>query len=387
MPRKSSSATTFVEPPMERDAGGSMSQEPTRRGSRVIRRYFAISALVLGWASTAPALDDPTSDESRRVALVARLEDSAVLVKVEGRQIAHAGGEISLQPSGGLGTGVVLSRDGLVMTAAHVVADAEQIMVGLRNGTERAAQVIFADEGADVALLRMESPPGDLVPARLGDSDRVRKGETVYVIGNPVGIESSLSVGVVSGRHKTSHLLGGAAEAEFIQTDAAMNAGNSGGPMFNSRGEVIAVAQRIVTGTGGSEGLGFGLAINAVKKILQMDPCIWLGFSGVPLPASWTSALNVPGRDPLLVEHVTPGSPADKGGLRGGTLPVQVGKGHLVLGGDVVLKIDGRLPLEWVRATPQIGRKPGERHDVRLTVLRDGQIQELVLVTVHREGW
>lgn len=363
-----------------------MDEEMKQRAWRVSLGVFAIAALALIRASTVTAVDS-ANEETRRVALVARLENSAVLVRVEGGRISHASEEVSLEPSGGLGTGAILSRDGLVMTAAHVVAEAERITIRLRDGRERTAQVVFSDEGADVALLRMESPPGDLVPARLGDSDRVRKGETVYVIGNPVGIESSLSVGVVSGRHSTSHLFGGAAEAEFIQTDAAMNAGNSGGPMFNSRGEVIAVAQRIVTGSGGSEGLGFGLAINVVKKILQMDPCIWLGFSGVPLPAAWMSALNVPGRDPLLVERVTPGGPADRGGLRGGALPVQVGKRHLLLGGDVVLKIEGRPPLEWVRTTPQVGRKPGERHDVRLTVLRDGQVQDLVLVTVHREGW
>lgn len=365
-----------------------MNREGTmRRGRRFFGRFIAIAALALAWVPAACAQDGRPAEESRRVELIARLEKSVVLVKVEGRGIVHEKEGISLEPSGSLGTGVVLATDGVVLTAAHVVADAVVTRVRLPGGSEQAARVVFSDDGADLALLRTESPLAGLVAARLGDSDRVRKGETVYVIGNPVGIESSLSVGVVSGRHRASHIFGGSVEAEVIQTDAAINEGNSGGPIFNSRGEVIAVAQGIVTRGGGSEGIGFGLAINAVKKLLQMDPCLWLGFTGVPLPPALASALNAPGRDPVLVERVTPGGPADQAGLKAGTLPIQIGKEHLLLGGDVVLKIDGRPPLEWVRAQPETGRRPGERHEVRLTVLRDGTTRDVTLVTVHREGW
>ena len=358
-----------------------------RRSRRILGQFVALAGLSLASVPAVWALDGGSTEESRRVDLVARLEKSVVLIKIEGRGIVHEKEGISLEQSESLGTGVVLAADGLVLTAAHVVADAASIRVRLLDGAERTARVVFSDDGADLALLRMESPPAGLVAARLGDSDRVRKGETVYVIGNPVGIESSLSVGVVSGRHRASHVFGGSVEADVIQTDAAINAGNSGGPIFNSRGEVIAVAQGIVTRSGGSEGIGFGLAVNAVKKLLQMDPCLWLGFTGVPLPPSLTSALNAPGRDPVLVERVTPGGPADQAGLKGGTLPVQIGKEHLLLGGDVVLKIDGRPPLEWVRAQPETGRRPGERHEVRLTVLREGTARDVTLVTIHREGW
>ena len=360
---------------------------PIRQRRRILGRFVAIAALALAWVPAARALDGRSAEESRRVELVARLEKSVVLVKIEGRGIVHEKEEISLEPSGSLGTGVILASDGLVLTAAHVVADAELIRVRLLDGTELAARVVFWDDGADLALLRMESPPAGLVAARLGDSDRVVKGETVYVIGNPVGIESSLSMGVVSGRHRASHVFGGSVEAEVIQTDAAINAGNSGGPIFNSRGEVIAIAQRILTEGGGSEGLGFGLAVNVVKKILQMDPCIWLGFSGVPLPAVLASALNAAVNEPLLVERVVPGGPADKAGLRGGSIPIQAGKEHILLGGDIVVKIDGRPPLDWVRTPPKANRNPGERHEVRLTVLRAGQIRDVTLVSVHREGW
>jgi S1-C subfamily serine protease len=361
--------------------------ETPRRIPGIGRELLAVAALAIAWTSNVVALDSSSEDESRRVALVARIEKSVVLVWSEGRAVAHEEEQIALEPSQSVGTGVLVAADGLVLTAAHVVEGAERIQIRLFDGVERPARIVFSDGEPDLALLRMDTPPARLVPARLGDSDRVRKGEAIYVIGNPAGIESSLSVGVVSGRRLASRIFGGSVEAEIIQTDAAINAGNSGGPMFNSRGEVIGIAQRILTEGGGSEGLGFGLAIKSVKKILRIDPCIWLGFSGVPLPASWASALNVTESEPVLIERVAPGGPAEQVGLRGGTIPIQTGKTHILLGGDIILKIDGRPPLDWIRTPPWTNRKPGARHEVRLTVLRAGTVRDVALVTVHREGW
>ena len=232
----------------------------------------AVSTNCLAGSAASPFKRSPKSDEeSKRVELVAQLERSVVVVLVEGREIQHEQKTLALLPSASLGTGVVLSADGLVLTAAHVVAGADRIRVKPQGGEPLAARVVFADEDADIALLRLETASASLVPAKLGDSSRVRKGETTYVIGNPVGIEFSLSTGVVSGRHPIGHVFGGSVEAEVIQTDAAINSGNSGGPIFNSRGEVIAIAQGILSKGGGSEGLGFGLSINVVKKILGSD--------------------------------------------------------------------------------------------------------------------
>ncbi|MGH9367799.1 MAG: S1C family serine protease [Thermoanaerobaculia bacterium] len=273
------------------------------------------------------------------------------------------------------------------MTAAHVVTGADRTRVKTKDGEPLPARIVFSDEPADLALLRVDAGRSPLVPARLGDSDRVRKGETVYVIGNPFGIEYSLSVGIVSGRHPVGHVFGGSVQAEVIQTDAAINEGNSGGPMFNSRGEVIAIAQTILTREGGSEGLGFGLAINVVKKILGLDPCVWLGFSGVPLSDASAPVLNVSEPGGLLVQVVTPGGPADLAGLRGGKVPIQVGSDHLLLGGDVVLKVDGVPVLDWLRKPPVSEARPGERHQLTLTVIRSGRILEIPVFATHRTGW
>ena len=338
----------------------------------------------------AAALAAPVTldEEVRRVELVARVERSVVLVLVEGREISHEKETVSLEPSKSLGTGFLVSSDGLILTAAHVVRDADRVRAQLEKGDPVPVRVVFSDETSDVALLRLETVPDfPLAPARLGDSDRVRKGETVYVIGNPMGIEKSVSVGVVSGRRPMRKVFGGLVETEVIQTDAAINQGNSGGPIFNSRGEVIAMAQAILTRGGGSEGLGFGLTINAVRKILESDPCRWLGFSGAPLDEGWSRALNVPSSGGVLVMRVTPGGPADQAGLEGGSIPIQFGKEHALLGGDVILALDGVPVEEWMRTRQDLAMKPGERREVRLTVLRGGRTRELTLVAIHRPGW
>jgi S1-C subfamily serine protease len=326
-------------------------------------------------------------EETRRVELIARLQRSVVVVLTEGREISLENETVRLLPSEGLGTGLILSTDGLVLTAAHVVADADRVRIKVPDGESFPARIVFADEPADVALLRLETPPQPLSPARLGDSDRVRQGEAVYVIGNPAGIEHSLSVGVVSGRHLARHVFGGSVEAELIQTDAAINSGNSGGPMFNSRGEVIAIAQRILTRGGGSEGLGFGLAINVVKRVVGLDPCLWMGFSAVPLDEMSAAMLNVSEPAALLVERVTPGGPADQAGIRGGEIPVQVGRDHLLLGGDVILSADDVPILHWIRERRPPPSRPGEVHEIRLKLLRAGQSRDVAVRVTHRSRW
>jgi S1-C subfamily serine protease len=351
-------------------------------GRRVLLAVGAFGALT-AWSSGSAA---GAGEESRRIELVARLERSVVLILVEGREIRHEKRSVTLAPSESLGTGLVLSADGLVLTAAHVVAGADRVRVEVEKGELRPARILFVDEPSDVALLRLEGVLPSLFPARLGDSDRARKGEALYVIGSPSGIEGSLSVGVLSGRHPARHVFGGSVEAELIQTDAAINAGNSGGPMFNSHGEVVAIAQSILSVGGGSEGLGFGLAINAVKRILGLDPCVWMGFSGVRLNDAWTQALNVPEPGGLLVEHVTPGGPAEQAGIHGGEFPVQAGSEHLLLGGDVVLRADGIPIFAWIRDRRPPPSRPGEVHEIRLTLLRAGRTREVPVRVTHRNA-
>lgn len=348
---------------------------------------LAVALALAGSRNARGASPAPPDEESRRVELLSRLERSVVLVLVKGKEIVHDEARVGLEATISLGTGVVLAADGLILTAAHVVAGADEIRVKSEKAEPVAARIVFLDDLADIALVRLASVPVPLVPARLGDSDQVKKGESVYVIGNPQGIEQSVSMGIVSGRHPVRHVFGTNVKAELIQTDAAINTGNSGGPIFNGHGEVVAIAQAILTKGGGSEGLGFGLAINVVKAVLALDPCVWLGFSGAPLDETWSKVLNVPDANGFLVTRVTPGSPADLAGLKGGAIPIQIGAERLLVGGDVILRVNGLPVLEWARSETSGTLRPGDQREQKLTVLRAGRTMEIPVVTVHRTGW
>lgn len=343
-------------------------------------RLALLPAMAL--ASGVPALPRPQHGDVRRVEVVAAAERSVATVLAEGPQ---AGGRSRRGAS--LGSGVVLSGDGLLLTAAHVVAGAERIAVKVFGAGPVPARLVFLDRSADVALVRLAPSGVALHPAVLGDSDRLRKGEAIYVIGNPGGLERSLSVGVVSGRHPLGQILGGAVEADLIQTDAAMNPGNSGGPMFDSSGAVIGLAQAIVSEGGGSQGLGFGLPINTVKKLLDLDPCVWLGFSAFPLDAEWADALNVRAPSAALVQRVEPDGAAAVAGLREGTIPVDSPRGKLLLGGDVILAVDGKPYLDWVRSSAPSQLRPGTRHVLMVTLMRAGAVIDLPMPVVHRPKW
>jgi serine protease Do len=166
-------------------------------------------------------------------------------------------------------------------------------------------------------------------------------GQAAYVIGAPYGFENSFSAGHISGFREFGRLYDGAILAEFIQTDAAINSGNSGGPVFNSQGEVVGIASRILTESGGFQGLGFVVAINTAKQLLALEDRPWMGIDAVFLNADMLNQilnLNVEGG--LLVQHVAKGSPADKAGLRGGTVPAQILGQDILLGGDLIVEFN-----------------------------------------------
>lgn len=243
-------------------------------------------------------------------------------------------------PSQGLGSGVLISPDCHILTAAHVVEGAEHLMVKTHDGAYRAAELIYAEQSADIALLRLKMPSTELPHARLGDSDHLAVGQSVYVIGAPYGLEDSFTVGHISGFREFDRLYDGSILAEFIQTDAALNSGNSGGPVFNSQGEVIGISSRILSLSGGSEGLGFAVAINTAKQLLALEERAWMGLDAVYLPGELLAALfNLDVDGALLIQHVAKGSPADKAGLRAGTIPARIRGQDLLLGGDLIMEL------------------------------------------------
>jgi len=240
-----------------------------------------------------------------------------------------------------LGSGVLVDSLGFIITASHVVHSANLIRVKMANGEEIFAEVVSSVPSADLALLKLKRLPESYKVAKLGDSNNVMIGEQVLVIGAPFGLEYSLSIGHISGRHTKPLVAGGASELEFFQTDAAINQGNSGGPMFNMKGEVIGIVSFILSNDGNFSGLGFAASINMAKQILLQNPSIWSGFEGLYLNSEIAGVFNVPQPYGILVQRVVEGSMADRIGLRAGKYKAVIGGQDVWIGGDIILEIQG----------------------------------------------
>lgn len=276
--------------------------------------------------------------------------------------------------SGGLGSGVVIDKEGYIITAAHVVETANEVSVKLLNGTTYPADVISSSTAADVALLKLRIAPASLKPATVGSSANTKIGEEILIIGAPLGLEHSLSVGHISRKMKKNVISNGEM-AGFLQTDAAINHGNSGGPMFNMKGEVIGIVSFILSNSGGFEGLGFAVDIDTAKKVLFDVNSFWTGFDGLFLNEGFAGIFNTPQKSGVLIQRVTPNSFADKIGLQPGVIQGEILGQKLWLGGDIVLSIQGLTcnePHDLVNIKNQIENlKVGDK--VLIEVLRKGK--------------
>lgn len=303
---------------------------------------------------------------------------SVVVIETELKEVNPITG-VGLVDVGGLGSGVLISDDGKVLTAAHVVQTAEAIQVELFSGESIPARVVASEPAADVALLQLERMPAVAQVAQLGDSDAVEVGERIFVVGAPWGESHSLTVGHISARRVEDEAFGGLLSTEMFQTDAAINEGNSGGPMFNLRGEVIGVVSYIISQGGGFEGLGFVITSNMAQRLLFDRRSMWSGMQGHLLSGELAELFNLPQETGLLVQHIAEGSPAADMGLRGGRVSALIGDVELVLGGDVILEAQG-VALTGRDSSDKIRKRlaalePGD--PVRLKVLRAGQIMEM----------
>ncbi len=239
-----------------------------------------------------------------------------------------------------IGSGVVISNDGKIMTASHLVHTADKVQVEFLNGKIIPARVLSSVPHADVALIQLKRLPRELKVATLGDSDKVLVGDEIFVIGAPYGYSHTISKGIVSARYKPGDLDTEMGMSELIQTDAAINTGNSGGPMFNENGEVVAIVSHIISHSGGNEGLGFAVTSNMSKKLLLEEKPVWSGLDGIII-TKLATVLNVPQTAGYLVQHVAENSIAYQMGLRGGTIPTTIYDTHFLLGGDIILEMLG----------------------------------------------
>jgi S1-C subfamily serine protease len=279
-----------------------------------------------------------------------------------------------------LGSGVLISKDGEIMTAAHLVQTAEVIFVKFSSGELITAKVIASEPIADVALLKLnEPPPSRAVVAKLGASDKTEVGDQIFIVGAPHGISHTLTVGYISGRRQSNFMFSGLSLGEFFQTDAAINQGNSGGPMFNMAGEIVGIVSAIVSKSGGSEGLGFVATSNMARQLLLERRPFWSGVSGHFITKESARILNVPPPGVgMLVQYVAKNSPAAQMGLRGGTAKATFGGENVVLGGDVVLAVQG-IPWSiqnYEKIQEVVGSlNPGDLVNVK--ILRGGEQLEL----------
>lgn len=282
--------------------------------------------------------------------------------------------------SPGLGSGILISSEGKILTAAHVVQAADKIQVEFIDGQTVPAKVIASLPRADVALLKLDWVPTNAVPAKLGNSDNMQLGDDVFVIGAPYGISHSLSVGHVSARRKSPVSFGGPVSLELLQTDAAINHGNSGGPMFNMNGEVVGIVSHIFSQSGGFEGLGFAVTSNVAQQLVIAPKGFWSGADGVILSDEGARIFNIPQPAGFLVQRIAENSPAERIGLMGGTYKATIAGEELLLGGDIILAVcgipvtpDGSTELKMIDYLNRLN--PGDI--VTVKVLRGGQIAEL----------
>ena len=319
--------------------------------------------------------DDLPGEERRAVRLYQDVLPTVVTIS-SSRPIFTPRGPL---PESSAGSGVLISPDRHVLTAAHLIEGATRINVKTFDGKSRPAEIVYSEPEADIALIRLLKPAPELPHATLGDSDRLAVGQAVYVIGSPFGLENSFSVGHISGFREFGRLYDGTILAEFIQTDAAINSGNSGGPVFNSSGEVIGIASRILSRSGGSEGLGFVVAINTAKALLALEDRPWIGLQGIFLDKKALARLfNIEREGGLLVQSVTAGSPADVAGLRGGSVPARIFDRDILLGGDLIVELNTQ-PACHTQCLMQEGRHLTSLDRIPVKYLRGGMLMETTI--------
>ena len=303
--------------------------------------------------------------------LFQRVSPSVVLVTA----VAIDPFKITNRVSSVIGSGFIISDDGLVLTNSHVVFGRQAITVTLDDGRKAQAKLLGADPILDLAVLRIPVPPEGHLKTNLGDSEAVRIGEEVIAIGNPLGLEQTLTRGVVSGVNRILPESPMSLMLPLIQTDAPINPGNSGGPLLNRCGEVIGITTSILAE---AQNIGFAVPINIAKQVIpelaERGRIIrtWFGISGKLIKKEFMEIINVPLVDGFLVETIEPGSPAQQAGVHEGELPITIAGMEFLLGGDIITDINGQSlddPDKFVKLVRSF--KVGDK--VRLTLYRGNE--------------
>lgn len=298
-------------------------------------------AFDLSVASAAPAFD---TEEQQNIAVYKKALPSVVNITSTAVAFDFFYGPV---PQSGQGSGFVLNKEGLILTNNHVIDNAQRVEVTLFDKHKYKAQVLTADKGHDLALLRIDAP--NLVPATLAESSTgLIVGQRVYAIGNPFGLNGTMTRGIISAIRSVRGPQGNPIE-DAIQTDASVNPGNSGGPLLNSRGEVIGITTMIASGGADqSAGIGFAIPINTAKAVLDdfakygriRRPS--LGIVSLAIGPDLAEQMGLPADYGVLVQRVLPGGASERAGLHGGTERRYLGNTPVMIGGDLIVAIDGQ---------------------------------------------
>ena len=286
------------------------------------------------------------------------------------------------------GSGFLIDTEGHVITNSHVVGEADEVDVKLGSSEQTySAEVVGTDPATDVALLKVDAPADSLHPLALGDSSRAEVGDPVVAIGNPFGLDRTVTSGIVSALQRQIQAPNGFSISHVIQTDAAINPGNSGGPLIDATGSVIGINTQIQTGgSSGNVGIGFAVPINTAREVVQQlkdhgeVKHAYLGISGGSLTPELAKALKIPEEEGVLVNEVVKGGPADEAGVKGGETSATIEGANLRLGGDVITEIDGKKVTEMEDVINAVNAaSPGD--EMELSLDRDGE-NKTVTVTL-----
>ena len=297
----------------------------------------------------------------------------------------------------GSGSGFVIDKEGHIVTNNHVVEMADALEVIFSDGSVADAQILGTDPYSDLAVIQVDVSPERLVPLELSDSSTLQVGQRVIAIGNPFGLDGTMTVGIISalGRTLPAQVLEGGgrfSNPEIIQTDAAINPGNSGGPLLDIRGHVVGVNTAIRSATGTNSGIGFAVPVSTVRRIVPVlikEGVYRYPYLGITYDTRFTMAelagpLGLPVTRGALIDRVTPGTAADQARLRGGDHEVEVMGTTVNAGGDIIVAIDGYKLRDFDDLIAYLVRETQVGQDVVLTVIRDGENLEISVTLGER---
>jgi S1-C subfamily serine protease len=315
-----------------------------------------------------------TEDEKNNISVYEKVADGVVNVTSTAVQMDFF---FNAFPTQGSGSGSIIDTKGHILTNHHVVADAQKLEVTLADGSKWPAKLVGSDPDNDLAVIKIDAPKEKLRVISMGDSKNLRIGQKVLAIGNPFGLQRTLTTGIISSLGRTIRSEVGTLIEDVIQTDAAINPGNSGGPLLNSDGEIVGINSAIISPSGGSVGIGFAIPVNTAKRVvpqlLSKGYVIypWIGAtiqSLIPEIARYSKLKVERG---AMIAEVVKGGPADKAGLKGGNQKIQVGNMIVILGGDIIVKAD---------------QKEVKTNDELIHYIRDKKPGNTIFLKVYRKG-